>query len=171
MVTKEMIKRMPKVELHDHLDGGVRPETLIELAQADSISLPSSDPNELARWFRRGADRKNLFLYLEGFEVTLSVMQTAESLTRIAMESIEDLAADNVSYVEIRFAPELHLRKNLNLESVVESVLKGLEFGKQKTGVAFGLILSTLRDQNVSLETAELAVDFRDRGVVGFDLA
>lgn len=171
MVTQEMIKRIPKVELHDHLDGGVRPGTLIELAKKEGVALPADDPQELARWFHRGADRKSLRLYLEGFDVTLSVMQTEESLERIAREAIEDLAADNVVYVEIRFAPELHLRGGLNLESVVKAVLRGLEKGSQETGVAFGLILSTLRDQEVSLETAELAANFRNRGVIGFDLA
>ena len=171
MVTREMIRRMPKVELHDHLDGGVRADTLIDLAKKQGVALPHTQTEELSLWFQRGAARKSLSLYLEGFDVTLSVMQTEEALFRIAQEAIEDLAAENVVYAEIRFAPELHLRDGLNLEAVVRSVLEGLEAGKQKTGVAYGLILSTLRNRAVSLEAAELAVDFRDRGVVGFDLA
>ncbi|MBN1647341.1 MAG: adenosine deaminase [Spirochaetales bacterium] len=171
MVTSEMIKRIPKVELHDHLDGGVRPETIIELAKENKITLPADNPKELAAWFHRGADRKNLALYLEGFGVTLSVMQHREELKRIARETMEDLAADNVVYAEIRFAPVLHLEKGLNLESVVEAVLDGLEEGKKATGVNFGVILCAMRHQDISLETAELAVSFKGRGVVGFDIA
>ena len=166
-----MVRRMPKVELHDHLDGGVRPRTLIELAREQRVELPYSDPRDLSRWFHRGADRKSLSLYLEGFSVTLSVLQTQGALIRAAIEAIEDLAAENVVYAEIRFAPELHLSGGLNLQSVVEAVLRGLQTGREKTGVEFGLIICTLRNRDVSLEAAELAVDFRDRGVVGFDLA
>jgi adenosine deaminase len=171
MVTKEMIKRIPKVELHDHLDGGVRPETIIELAKEYNVKLPADNPKELASWFHRGADRKNLGLYLEGFGVTLSVMQRREALVRIARETMEDLASDNVVYAEIRFAPVLHLSEGLNLESIVEAVLEGLEEGKKKTGVCFGLILCAMRHQDISLETAELAVSFKEKGVVGFDIA
>ena len=118
MVTEEMIKRLPKVELHDHLDGGVRPATIIELAKKQNVELPTQDAGELAAWFHRGADRKSLALYLEGFATTLSVMQSEEALERIACETIEDLAADSVIYAEIRFAPMLHLGGKLNLESV-----------------------------------------------------
>lgn len=171
MVTLEMIKKIPKVELHDHLDGGVRASTIIELAAEQNIELPTYDPDDLAAWFQRGADRKSLALYLEGFGVTLAVMQTPEALERIACETIEDLAADNVVYAEIRFAPVLNQQQGLNLETVVESVLRGLEAGKRKTGVDYGLILCAMRNQSVSLETAELAVSFRGKGVVGFDLA
>jgi adenosine deaminase len=173
MVTDEMIKKIPKVELHDHLDGSVRPETIIELAREEGIKIPADNPEELAQWFHRGASRKNLGLYLEGFAVTISVMQTKQALTRVARESIEDLAGDNVVYAELRFAPVQHLEKGLNLESVVESVLQGLEQGKENTGVAYGLILCAMRHQDaeMSLEIAELAVAFRNRGVVGFDIA
>ncbi len=171
MVTKEMIKKIPKVELHDHLDGGMRPETIIDLAKEYKVDLPADNPKDLAEWFHRGANRKNLSLYLEGFGVTLAVLQTKEALRRVAREAIEDLAKDNVVYAEIRFAPILCQQKGLNLEAIVESVLEGLEDGKKKTGVEYGLILCAMRDQNVSLETAELAVAFRNRGVVGFDLA
>lgn len=171
MITNEMIKKIPKVELHDHLDGGVRPSTIIELAKEYKVDLPETEPEKLASWLHRGAARKSLALYLEGFGVTLSVMQHKEALKRIACEALEDLAEDNVVYAEIRFAPVLHLEKGLNLESVVESVLDGLEEGKKKTGVDFGLILCAMRHQNISLETAELAVSFKDKGVVGFDIA
>ncbi len=166
-----MIRQLPKVELHDHLDGSVRPATIIELARERGVDLPAGGPAELAAWFHRGADRKSLKLYLEGFAVTLSVMQTEAALERIARETIEDLAADNVVYAEIRFAPVLHLAGGLNLEQVVRAVLRGMEEGRTKTGTDYGVILCAMRDQQVSLETAELAVAFRDRGVVGFDLA
>jgi len=171
MVTEEMIKRIPKVELHDHLDGGVRASTIVELAKKYEVSLPANDPGELAVWFHRGADRQSLALYLEGFQVTLSVMQTEEALERIAYETLEDLAEDNVVYAEVRFAPVLHLNGGMNLEAVVRSVLRGLEQGKKATGVEYGLILCAMRHQTVSLETAELAVAFSGQGVVGFDLA
>jgi len=171
MVTEEMIKRLPKVDLHHHLDGGLRPQTIMELADKYKVKLPETNPDKLAEWFHRGADRKNLGLYLEGFATVLSVMQSEEALERVARETIEDLAKDNLAYVEIRFAPVLHLQGKLNLEKVVQSVLRGLEAGREATGVQFGLILCAMRDQTVSLETAELAVAFREKGVVGFDLA
>jgi adenosine deaminase len=173
MVTQEMIKKIPKVELHDHLDGSVRAETIIELADKYKVELPETDSRELTKWFRRGSDRKSLSLYLEGFGVTLSIMQTAEALERIAYEHILTHNEENVVYSEIRFAPILHQEKGLNFEAIVESVLKGLERGRKETGVEFGLILCAMRHQDfkISLEIAELAVAFRDRGVVGFDIA
>ncbi len=171
MVTRDMITMLPKVELHDHLDGGVRTETIIELAKEYKLDIPSQGPKKLAEWFFRGANRKSLALYLEGFRVTLSVMQTREALERIAEEALEDLAKDNVVYAEIRFAPMLHTQKGLNLERIVESVLNGLEKGKQKTRIHYGLIICAMRDQNNSLEMAELAIAFRNNGVVGFDIA
>ena len=168
-----MIRRMPKIELHDHLDGGLRPTTIIELAEKNSVPLPSENPEELAAWFHRGAARKNLGLYLEGFDVTIAVMQTPEALERVAREALEDLAAEGVVYAEIRFAPVQHLKSGLNLEAVVRAVLRGLETGKESAGVAYGLILCAMRHQDptLSLEVAELAVAFKDRGVVGFDIA
>jgi adenosine deaminase len=171
MVTEEMIRRLPKVELHDHLDGGLRPATIVELARKHRVELPTQDPTELAAWFHRGADRKSLPLYLEGFRLALAVLQTEEALERAAFEALEDRAEDNIVYVELRFAPVLCTAGGLNLETVVRSVLSGLEQGKRKTGVEYGLILCAMRDQTVSLETAELAVSFREDGVVGFDLA
>jgi len=171
MITKEIIKRLPKVELHHHLDGAVRPSTIIELAKEYNVQLPEKDPQKLADWFHRGADRKNLGLYLEGFGVVLNVMQTPEALKRIARENLEDLAEHNVAYAEIRFAPELSVQKGLNLESIVEAVLAGLQEGKEKTGISYGLILCAMRDRQNSLEIAELAVSFRTKGVVGFDIA
>lgn len=173
MVTYEMIKRMPKVELHDHLDGGLRPSTIIDLAPGAGIELPSKDPEALAAWLHRGADRKSLALYLEGFALTCGVMNSRESIERVAFEAMEDLAADGVVYAELRFAPILLAKDGLDLESVVESALAGLERGKAATGTCFGLILCAMRsmDASLSLETAELAVAFRDRGIVAFDIA
>ena len=173
MVTRDMIQRLPKVELHDHLNGGLRPATVCELAAAAGIALPSSDPVELGAWFRRGADRKSLALYLEGFAYTVGVMQTAAAIERVAREAIEDLAAGNVVYAEIRFAPILLTQGGLNLEAVVEAALRGLKEGGRSTGLRWGLILCAMRnmDPALSLETAELAVAYRDRGVVGFDIA
>ena len=173
MVAEDVIKRMPKVELHDHLDGGLRAETVIDLAGRAGVELPSVDPGELAAWFRRGADRKSLALYLEGFAYTVGVMQDAEAIERVAREAIEDLAADNVVYAELRFAPILLTAKGLDMRAAIEAALRGFEAGRRKTRTDWGLILCAMRtmDSAVSLETAKLAVEYRDRGVVGFDLA
>lgn len=173
MISKETILKLPKVELHYHLDGAVRPKTIIDLAEKYNLEIPSHQPEELADWFHRGADRKSLAQYLEGFGVTCSVMQTEESLKRIARECMEDLHADGVVYVEVRFAPVLHQDKGLTLEQIVHTVLQGLKEGSEITGVKYGLILCAMRHQDgvVSREIAELAVDFRTRGVVGFDIA
>ena len=173
MLTDEIIRKVPKVELHEHLDGGLRPETIIELAKERNIEIPSMDPKELADWFHRGCNEKSLSLYLDTFKVTTAVMQDKESLFRVAKEEVEDLAKENVVYAEIRFAPELHTKGGLNLEEVVSTVLKGLQAGRKETGMEFGLILCAMRHERpeLSLEIAELAVAFRERGVVGFDLA
>ncbi len=168
-----MIKKIPKVELHYHLDGGVRPETIIELAEKDNVEIPSHDPAELAEWFHRGADRKSLVMYLEGFSVTCGVMQTSRAIERISREAIEDFAKENIAYAEIRFAPTLLTAGGLNLEEIVEASLRGLNRGKEETGVEFGLILCAMRHESpaASLQVAELAVSYRSRGVVAFDIA
>jgi adenosine deaminase len=171
MVTEEMIRRLPKVALHDHIDGGLRPETILDLGRAQDVELPADNPEDLADWFHRGADRKTLTLYLEGFAVTVAVMQTEAALERVAYEAMQDLAEENVVYAELRFGPSLHTQRGLNLEQVVKAVLRGLERGREETGVQFGLLLCALRDRADSLEIAELSVAFRDDGVVGFDLA
>jgi len=174
MNVQEFIQTLPKVELHDHLDGGLRPATVIELADEIGYELPCpKNATDVESWFRRGADRRSLPLYLEGFGTTCALMQTEQALERVAFEAVEDLAADNVVYAEIRFAPILSTAKGLNLEAVVESVIKGLKRGREKTGMNFGLILCALRnmDSKISLETAELAVEYRSQGVVGFDIA
>lgn len=170
---RDAILALPKVHLHDHLDGGLRPETIIELAPAAGVDLPSQDPEELRSWFHRGADRGSLPLYLEGFGVTCGVMQTEESLRRVAREKAQDLAADGIVYSEVRFAPILHVNNGLNLEQVMNAVLAGLKEGCEGTGLDTRVIVCSLRnmDASLSLEAAELAVNYRDRGVVGFDLA
>ena len=172
MKTEEIIREVPKVLLHDHLDGGLRPSTIIEIAKEINYNkLPTEDPVELAKWFHRGANKGNLVEFLQGFEHTVAVMQTKESLERVAYEMMEDMKNDGVCYVETRFAPVLHLEKGLHYEEVVDAVLKGLERGKKDFGVGYGLILCAMRNMTNSLEIAELAADFRSRGVVGFDLA
>lgn len=173
MLTKEIIKKIPKVELHDHIDGGLRALTIIELAKKYNVNLPEKNEKKLEAWFARGCKQKSLPLYLETFGVTLSVLQTEEGLIRSSYEAICDLAKENVVYAELRFAPALHLEQNLNMEQVVASVLKGMEMARKDTGVKSGLLLCALRSQSpsLSLEVAELAVAFRERGVVGFDLA
>ncbi len=169
--TLGLFKKAPKVLLHDHLDGGVRPSTVIDLAEGLNVDLPSTDPEALADWFHLGANRGNLKLYLEGFGKTCAVMQTEEALERIAYEMLEDMRQDGVCYVETRFAPVFHLQKGLTMSRVVSSVLRGLEQGRKQFGVRYGLILCSMRNMDHALEVAELAVAFRDRGVVGFDLA
>ena len=172
LTTNEIIQSVPKVLLHDHLDGGLRPATIIELAKEMKYTkLPTSDPEELAVWFHRGANKGNLVEYLQGFEHTIAVMQTKESLERVAYEMMEDMKNDGVCYVETRFAPIFSTQKGLYNEDVVQAVLTGLERGKKDFGVGYGLIICGMRNMKNTLEMAELAVNFRNEGVVGFDLA
>jgi adenosine deaminase len=171
-LTESQIRALPKVLLHDHLDGGLRPQTVIDLADATGYTaLPTNDAAALADWFHRGARRGSLPLYLEGFAHTTGVMQTEEALERVAFEMIEDMHADGVVYVETRFAPVFHTGKGLHWDDVLNAVLKGLERGKSRYGVEYGVIVCAMRNMKKSQEMAELAVDFRERGVVGFDLA
>jgi len=167
-----LLKSFPKVLLHEHLDGVLRPKTVVELARsAKYAQLPTEDPEELARWFHQGANQGSLPKYLEGFAHTIAVMQTEQALERVAYEQAEDLSRDGVVYFETRFAPIFHTRKGLSHQRVVSAVLKGLERGRKDFGISSGLIIWAMRNMDVSLEMAELAVDFRERGVVGFDLA
>ena len=171
-LTLDEIRSAPKVLLHDHLDGGLRPETVVELA--DSIGydkLPSQDVAEVTAWLRRGAQRGHLNLYLDAFQHTLAVMQTADALRRVAAECAEDLAADGVVYAEVRFAPELHVSQGLALGEVVEAVLEGFRAGSAGRGITVYALLTAMRTAARSLEIAELAVRYRDNGVVGFDIA
>ena len=167
-----LLRSLPKVLLHEHLDGVLRPQSILELARSLKYDqLPTEDPEELARWFHQGANQGSLPKYLEGFAHTIAVMQTEEALERVAYEQTEDLSRDGVVYFETRFAPVFHTRKGLSHQQVVSAVLKGLERGRKDFGISSGLIICAMRNMDVSLEMAELAVDFRERGVVGFDLA
>jgi len=166
------IRRAPKVLLHDHLDGGLRPETLVDLAQRYRYSdLPETDAAALAAWLARSAHRGHLELYLDAFRHTVAVMQTREALIRIARECAEDLAADGIVYAEVRFAPELHTDAGLSLEQVVEAVLEGFERGSSGRSIRVYALLTAMRTAARSLEIADLAVRYRDQGVVGFDIA
>jgi len=172
MIELETVRQAPKVLLHDHLDGGLRPQTVIELARESGYTaLPTTDPEELARFFTSGADRKSLELYLEGFEHTVGVLQSRDALTRAAFECAEDLAADGVVYAEVRYAPELSTHAGLTLDGVVQAVLEGFEQGQAATGIHLGFIVTAMRQFARSVEIAELAVRYRDAGVVGFDVA
>jgi adenosine deaminase len=170
--TVEEIRAVPKVLLHDHLDGGLRPGTVVELARDIGYDrLPSADVDEVARWLRRGANRGHLKYYLDAFQHTVAVMQTPEALTRVAAECAEDLADDGVVYAEVRFAPELHVAGGLTLEQVVAAVLDGFRIGSVGRGITVYALLTAMRTAARSLEIAELAVRHRDEGVVGFDIA
>lgn len=172
LTTNEVIKTAPKVLLHDHLDGGLRTSTLIELAKDIHYDkLPTTDSGELADWFHRGANKGNLVEYLQGFEHTCALMQTKEALFRVAYEMMEDMKNDNVCYVETRFAPVFHTQKGLWYDQIVQAVLDGLDKGKEDFGVGYGLIICGMRNMKNTLEFAELALNFRNKGVVGFDLA
>jgi adenosine deaminase len=170
--TADEIRSAPKVLLHDHLDGGLRPQTVIDLAaQTGYQDLPTTDPGELAKILTAGAHRGHLNLYLDAFRHTVGVMQTRQALTRVARECAEDLASDGIVYAEVRFAPELHTERGLPADAVVEAVLEGFSAGAAGTGLKIYALLTAMRTAARSLEIAELAVRHRDHGVVGFDIA
>jgi len=170
------LRSLPKVSLHDHLDGGVRPATIVELADAHGIDVPETDAADLADWFEEQADSGSLVDYIKTFEVTLDVMQTRDGLRRIAREFVADLAADGVVYGEVRWAPEQHLRGGLSLQDAVDAVQEGIEEGEDAAegdghDIRVGQILSAMRQDGRSLEIAKLAVANRGQGVAGFDIA
>ncbi len=171
------IRNAPKALLHDHLDGGLRPTTVIDIAaQTGYDGLPTTDPEELANWFRTQSHSGSLERYLEPFSHTVAVMQTPDSLHRVAYECVEDLAADSVVYAEVRFAPELHIDRGLSFDEIVDSVLAGVADGEKASAAAgrpivVRLLVTAMRHAAVSREIAELAIRFRDKGVVGFDIA
>ncbi len=174
--TPEEIARAPKALLHDHLDGGLRPQTVVDLAADAGHELPTEDAAELEQWFRESADSGSLERYLETFEHTVAVMQTPEALERVAAECAEDLADDGVVYAEVRYAPEQHLEQGLTLEQVVEAVELGLAQGRERAAAAgrpirTGTLLTAMRHAARSTEIAELSIAYRDAGVVGFDIA
>ena len=177
MLSLDQIRAVPKVLLHDHLDGGLRPETVLELAREIGYhDLPGDNVEELTRRLTEGAHRGHLEIYLDAFRHTVAVMQTPDALRRVAAECAEDLAADGVVYAEVRFAPELHTERGLSLDEVVEAVLAGFREGsanaaRQGRGITVYALLTAMRTAARSLEIAELAVRYRDEGVVGFDIA
>ena len=175
--SSDQIRRAPKVLLHDHLDGGLRPGTIVELARESGYDqLPETDPGKLGLWFQEAADSGSLERYLETFSHTVAVMQTRDALVRVARECAEDLAEDGVVYAEVRYAPEQHLEGGLTLEQVVEAVNEGFREGERiarENGhrIRVGALLTAMRHAARSLEIAELANSYRDMGVVGFDIA
>ncbi|PJE09032.1 adenosine deaminase [Mycobacterium sp.] len=176
-LTLEQIRQAPKALLHDHLDGGLRPATVLEIAgEVGYDELPATDAQELATWFRTRSHSGSLERYLEPFSHTVAVMQTPDALYRVAYECVEDLAADSVVYAEIRFAPELHINRGLSFDDVVDAVLAGFAAGEKAcaaagTPIKVRCLVTAMRHAAMSREIAELAVRFRDRGVVGFDIA
>jgi len=174
--TLEQIKRLPKAVIHDHLDGGLRPETIIELANEIGYALPANDPIKLADWFEESCNSGSLVKYLETFAVTVAVMQTRESLIRIARECALDLARDGVVYAEVRGAPELFTEKGLSLDEVIEATIEGFRLGEvdanaEGLSIRVESILCALRQNPYAQQVAEKVVKYRDRGVVGFDIA
>jgi adenosine deaminase len=169
----EFFQRLPKADLHVHLDGSLRLPTIIDLAQQDRVELPSYDEGELRELMNLGKNCGSLVEYLKAFDITLRVLQTEESLYRVAFELAEDAALENVRHMEVRYSPMLHTRLDLKLTSVVEAVLAGLRSAREKHGIESNVILCGIRNISPehSLEMAELAVAYKGRGVVGFDLA
>jgi adenosine deaminase len=169
----ELFRKLPKTDLHVHLDGSLRLETILELAAQDGIELPARDPEGLRKAMHLGENCGSLVEYLKAFDVTLRVMQTEESLFRIAFELAEDAAREGVLYMEVRYSPMLHTRKGLKLTRVIESVLAGLKAAREALGIESNVIVCGIRNVSAesSLEMAELAVAYKGRGVVGFDLA
>ena len=173
----EMIRQAPKALLHDHLDGGLRPATVLEIAgQVGYDELPATDLDGLADWFRTRSHSGSLERYLEPFSHTVAVMQTPEALYRVAYECVEDLAADSVVYAEVRFAPELHINRGLSFDGVVDAVLAGFAAGEKACAaeghpIKVRCLVTAMRHAAMSREIAELAIRFRDKGVVGFDIA
>jgi adenosine deaminase len=176
-LTPDVIRRAPKVLLHEHLDGGLRPDTILELARdVHYTSLPTEDPDDLRRWFIVDSPGSDLVRYLEGFAHTTTVMQTPDQLERVAAESAIDLARDGIVYAEVRFAPEQHLDGGLTLHEVVRAVLDGFALGTKEAAneghrIVVRTLLSAMRQAALSETIAQLAVDFRDEGVCGFDIA
>ncbi len=177
MLTLDTFREAPKALLHDHLDGGLRPATIVDLAAEFGYDgLPTTDPVELAAWIRRGADRKSLELYLETFAHTVGVMQERDAITRVAAECAEDLAADGVVYAEVRYAPELSTERGLTLDEVVAANVEGFRIGRDRAAAAgspivMKIIVTAMRQAARSVEVAECAVRWRDELSVGFDIA
>jgi adenosine deaminase len=172
-LTLDFIEKLPKTDLHCHLDGSIRIETILDLAQKQRVKLPTDDPQKLFGMIYAGERTSSLEEYLKAFDITLSVMQTEESLFRTAYELAEDCARENVRYLEVRYSPMLHTQRGLRLATIVEAVIQGLRAGERDFGVRSGVILCGIRSISAesSLRMAELCVAFKNRGVIGFDLA
>jgi adenosine deaminase len=172
-VTEELLHALPKTDLHCHLDGSMRLKTILELAEEQKVKLPADNVEGLAKAIHMGQVCKSLEEYLVAFDVTLSVLQTAEALYRAAYELAVDAAAENVRYLEVRYSPALHLQKGLKMTTVIDSVLEGLRAAKRETGIKCGVIVCGIRHINpqTSMRLAELSVAYKNRGVIGFDLA
>ncbi|MBT6389752.1 MAG: adenosine deaminase, partial [Candidatus Marinimicrobia bacterium] len=172
-ISDSLLKKLPKVELHCHLDGSLRIETILDLARRHNVSLPSSDASGLTKILSIGKKRGTLEEYITRFDITLSVMQTRDSLKRIAYELIEDVAAENIRYIEIRYSPILHTSNGMTLDEAIFSVRDGLKKGEKDFGVRSGIIVCGIRhiSPEASLKLADLCVRFKNKGVVGFDLA
>jgi adenosine deaminase len=171
---RALLRRLPKADLHLHLDGSLRPETMLELADRQGVALPAQTPDDLRRHLLQSPDRcGSLQEFLKAFDLTVSVLQEADALSRTAYELLQDCAEENCRYLEVRFAPILHRRRGLALEAIMEAVLDGLARGERDFGVRAGAIVCGLRTMSpeTSLRLAELAVLYWNRGVVGFDLA
>jgi len=172
-LTREFVKSLPKAELHCHLDGSMRVETIVDIAKKEKIKLPSEDMNELRRILEVGMDCKSLEEYLRPFDITAQVLQTESSLTRATFELGEDAANENVRYIEIRFAPLWHIQKGLTLTQVIDAVLAGARKAEEKCNIKIGIIICGIRHTppEDTMKVAQLAVAYKNRGVVGFDLA
>ncbi len=172
-ISFDLLNRLPKVELHCHLDGSLRTQSIIEQAEKDHIQIPSYNQRNLDTLIRIGKKRVSLDQYINRFEITLSVMQTPQSLKRFAYELIEDVAQENVRYIEVRYSPILHTKKGMTLDNALESVQKGLKNGEKDFGVKSGIIVCGIRhiSPEISLKLADLTVRYKNRGVIGFDLA
>jgi adenosine deaminase len=172
-VTEELLHALPKTDLHCHLDGSMRVKTILELAEQQKVKLPADTEDGLAKAIHMGEVCKSLEEYLVAFDVTLSVLQTADALYRSAYELAVDAAAENVRWLEVRYSPALHLQKGLKMTTVIDSVLEGLRAAKKETGIKYGVIVCGIRHINpqTSMRLAELSVAYKNRGVIGFDLA
>ena len=172
-LSKELIQALPKAELHCHLDGSLRVSTVLDLAEKQDISLPVDNEIDLKNILKIQDKVGNLEEYLELFKITLSVMQTPESLERCSYELIEDVSKETIRYIEIRYSPILHIEKDMTMEETVEAVQRGLIRGQKEFGVRSGIIICGIRDisPEISLQLAGIAVRYKDKGVIGFDLA
>ena len=172
-ISKELLLQLPKVELHCHLDGSLRVSSILDQAKIDNIKLPFKNYDDLTAYFKIGENRGSLEDYIKRFDITLCVMQTPKALSRFAYELIEDVSKENVRYIEVRYSPILHTKKGMALEEALESVRKGLKRGEKDFGVKSGIIVCGIRhiSPEASLKLADLAVKYKNRGVVGFDLA